>query len=75
MGEDRSVAKRGRALRTTDAAGIGMVLAGVIAAGASAAEQLDPTWPCQQAKVPKLSVAQMWSGPTASQDWGTRIAR
>ena len=63
------MAKRGRALRTTASAGLGMVLVGVIAAGASAAQQRDPTWPCQQPKVPKLSVAQMWSGPTPSQDW------
>ncbi len=42
-----------------------LMLAGVprIAAAAMPA-QADPDWPCQQIKVPELSVGTMWNGPT-----------
>jgi len=63
------MAKRGSASRAAASAGLRMVLVGAITAGASAAQEQDLTWPCQQRKVPKLSVAQMWSGPMPSQDW------
>jgi hypothetical protein len=32
--------------------------------GAQAADSRFPDWPCQQIKVPSLSVAAMWSGPS-----------
>jgi hypothetical protein len=32
-----------------------------------AAPPSDPDWPCQQIKVPRLSLAAMWSGPTPDQ--------
>jgi hypothetical protein len=31
---------------------------------ADAAEPRDPDWPCMQAKVPEMSVASMWDGPS-----------
>ena len=31
--------------------------------GAAAAPSRDPDWPCQQIKVPQLSLAAIWSGP------------
>jgi hypothetical protein len=39
---------------------------------ASAAIQYDPSWPCQQRKVSKLSLGQFWNGPTlpeSAADW------
>ncbi|MDN5928637.1 MAG: hypothetical protein L0I29_16335 [Hyphomicrobiales bacterium] len=39
---------------------------------ASAAVQYDPSWPCQQRKVPKLSLGQFWNGPDlpkSAEDW------
>lgn len=29
----------------------------------------DPDWPCQQIKVPQLSLASVWSGPPLPADW------
>lgn len=29
----------------------------------------DPDWPCQQIKVPQLSLASVWSGPPVPADW------
>ncbi len=29
----------------------------------------DPDWPCQQIKVPQLSLASVWSGPPVPGDW------
>jgi hypothetical protein len=29
----------------------------------------DPDWPCQQIKVPQLSLASVWSGPPVPDDW------
>jgi len=41
------------------------VTAGVLACpGAQAADSRFPDWPCQQIKVPSLSVAAIWSGPS-----------
>ena len=31
---------------------------------ADAADPRDPDWPCMQAKVPEMSVASMWDGPS-----------
>jgi len=42
-------------------AGVAAVLA---CAGAQAADSRFPDWPCQQIKVPSLSVAAVWSGPS-----------
>ena len=43
----------------------GLALAGVLAAAANAVPPgpRDPDWPCQQIKVPQLSLAAVWSGP------------
>lgn len=44
---------------------LGLVLAGLLlATAASAAPAADPDWPCRQAKVPEISAATVWSGPT-----------
>ena len=49
------------------------LLAAFLSSLAPAADYSDPTWPCVQRKVPHLSVGQMWSGPTISdqdlKDW------
>jgi hypothetical protein len=46
------------------AAGAWLTLAPAVAA------QPDPDWPCQQVKVPRLSLAAIWSGPMPEQiDW------
>jgi hypothetical protein len=43
----------------------GLVLAGLLlASAASAAPVADPDWPCRQAKVPEISAATVWTGPT-----------
>jgi hypothetical protein len=42
----------------------------VLCAGLSAADAADPRypdWPCVQAKVPELSIAAMWDGPSVEQ--------
>jgi hypothetical protein len=38
--------------------------AALAGSGAQAADSRFPDWPCQQIKVPSLSVAAMWSGPS-----------
>ncbi len=43
----------------------GAVVLGLAASAAGAAPRdIDPDWPCQQAKVTSLSVASFWSGPS-----------
>jgi hypothetical protein len=55
----------------------GRVVAMLLMAAASvqaAPVPSDPDWPCQQIKVPRLSLATMWSGPAPEQqsgDWRT----
>jgi hypothetical protein len=39
------------------------VLALCLALPAGAASNADPDWPCQQRKVPQLSLGQVWNGP------------
>ena len=43
--------------------GLGMILLASSAAHAARPGQRDPDWPCQQIKVPELSLAAIWSGP------------
>lgn len=52
--------------------GLGAVLWTVAAAVAAPSGPRDPDWPCQQIKVPQLSLASVWSGPPVDQqpaDW------
>lgn len=47
-------------------------LIGLVPAFAVAQQANDPDWPCQQRKVPELSVASVWSGPAtdeAAKQW------
>jgi hypothetical protein len=51
---------------------LGVVLCVAAAATAAPPETGDPDWPCQQIKVPQLSLASVWSGPPVDQelaDW------
>ncbi len=51
---------------------LGCVLLTVHPAHAAPPETRDPDWPCQQIKVPRLSLAAIWSGPPPDQqqaDW------
>ena len=52
---------------------IGTLVAGAVLASPSlAADPRYPDWPCEQAKVPEISVAQVWAGPPlgdASTKW------
>ena len=57
-----------------DVAGVALVVALCAAGGARSAPPgpRDPDWPCQQIKVPQLSVAAVWSGPSLDpqqDDW------
>jgi hypothetical protein len=45
------------------------LLLAIPAGGASAADAVDPDWPCVQRKVPELSIGQMWSGPVPEEGW------
>lgn len=46
------------------------LIAYILFAGAVASAQVaDPDWPCVQAKVPELSIGQMWSGPAPESNW------
>jgi DNA polymerase III alpha subunit len=49
---------RGRALA------IAVALSFAVPAGARAADPRYPDWPCNQIKVPEMSVAAMWTGPS-----------
>jgi hypothetical protein len=49
--------------------GLVALLLATLARPASAAEAVDPDWPCIQRKVPELSIAQMWSGPMPEEGW------
>lgn len=40
------------------------LLAGSVIAAQAAPRPSDPDWPCQQVKVPELSVAALWTGPS-----------
>lgn len=46
---------------------LGLAAIAGLASGASAASGQDPDWPCQQRKVPELSVAQVWTGPDVTE--------
>lgn len=50
-----------------------LTVAAVLASVASArAATADPDWPCQQRKVPQLSLGQVWNGPEppkSAEDW------
>jgi hypothetical protein len=51
---------------------LGVVLYSAAAATAAPPGPRDPDWPCQQIKVPQLSLASVWSGPPVDQelaDW------
>ncbi len=50
---------------------VGAVLCTVAAATAAPPGPRDPDWPCQQIKVPQLSLASVWAGPPVDQqtDW------
>jgi hypothetical protein len=61
-------------LRRVGAAGLalGGALCAASAANAAPPGPRDPNWPCQQIKVPELSLAAIWSGPpldTQQVDW------
>ena len=43
--------------------GVALVVALCEVAGSAPPGPRDPDWPCQQIKVPQLSVAAVWSGP------------
>ncbi len=47
------------------------LLVAAMAVPTQAADFSDPTWPCIQRKVPRLSIGQMWAGPpiAAEADW------
>ena len=48
------------------------MMCAVLVVGAACATPPDPDWPCQQIKVPRLSLAAIWSGPAPEQqqtDW------
>ncbi len=47
----------------------GLWAAAVSTAGAAPPGPRDPDWPCQQIKVPQLSLASVWSGPAVPSDW------
>lgn len=40
------------------------LLAGSVITAQAAPRMTDPDWPCQQVKVPELSVAALWTGPS-----------
>jgi hypothetical protein len=49
-----------------------MLLLAAFSLPAPAAVQHDPSWPCQQRKVPQLSLGQFWNGPDlpkSAADW------
>ena len=49
-----------------------MLLLPALSLSASAAIHYDPSWPCQQRKVPELSLGQFWNGPDlpkSAADW------
>ncbi len=49
-----------------------MLLLPALSLPASAAIKYDPSWPCQQRKVPELSLGQFWNGPDlpkSAADW------
>ena len=51
---------------------VGVVLCAVAAAWSAPPDPRDPDWPCQQIKVPQLSLAAVWSGPALDrqrEDW------
>jgi hypothetical protein len=51
---------------------IGVMLGAAAAARSAPPGPRDPDWPCQQIKVPQLSLAAMWSGPALDrqpEDW------
>jgi len=51
---------------------LGIVLATATTAGSAPPGPRDPDWPCEQIKVPQLSLAAVWSGPPLDQkqdDW------
>src|SRR4051794_2964798 len=51
---------------------LGIVLAATAMTGAAPPSARDPDWPCQQIKVPRLSLASVWSGPPVDDrqvDW------
>lgn len=52
-------------VRCCGAAGVvlGVALCAAAAANAAVPGPRDPDWPCQQIKVPQLSLASVWSGP------------
>jgi hypothetical protein len=53
---------------------VAMLLMAGTSARAAAPGPTDPYWPCQQIKVPRLSLAAIWSGPAPEQqagDWRT----
>ena len=52
-----------------DVAGVALVVA-LCAAGGARPAPPDPNWPCQQIKVPQLSLAAVWSGPSLDPQQG-----
>jgi hypothetical protein len=59
-------------VRRITALALGVALIGAVPANAASPGPRDPDWPCQQIKVPELSLAAVWTGPAVDPqniDW------
>lgn len=61
---ERARARAGGAMIRTVLRGAALAAA---MAGGAAAQPEDPDWPCEQRKTPRLSIGQMWSGPSPAE--------
>jgi len=60
----RTLRCRGRTLRWFALLSTVCAIAAALPPQAGAADPRDPDWPCTQPKVPQMSVASMWDGPS-----------